>query len=109
LSQRIVLELLKELGGKAKIREISNLAKIKYPESCLYEFVGHKLERLASWGYVHLISFPFAVRLSHYVAYSAFPLNIKMSTITIAERPIATNPAGINEEAKESTLNLPAG
>jgi hypothetical protein len=53
LSQRIVLELLKELGGKAKTREISNLAKIKYPESCLYEFVGHKLERLASWGYVH--------------------------------------------------------
>jgi hypothetical protein len=44
LSQRIVLELLKELGGKAKTREISNLAKIKYPESCLYEFVGHKLE-----------------------------------------------------------------
>lgn len=53
MSQRIVLELLKELGGKAKTREISNLAKIRYPESCLYEFVGHKLERLASWGYVH--------------------------------------------------------
>lgn len=48
-----MLELLKELDGKAKTREISNLAKIKYPESCLYEFVGHKLERLASWGYVH--------------------------------------------------------
>jgi len=53
LGQRIVLELLKDLGGKAKTRENSNLAKIKYPESCLYEFVGHKLERLASWGYVH--------------------------------------------------------
>ena len=53
MSQRIVLELLKELGGKAKTREISNLAKIRYPESCLYEFGGHKLERLASWGYVH--------------------------------------------------------
>ena len=48
-----MLELLKELGGKTKTREISNLAKIKYPESCLYEFVGYKLERLASWGYVH--------------------------------------------------------
>ena len=53
MSQRIVLGLLKELVGKAKTREISNLAKIRYPESCLYEFVGHKLERLASWGYVH--------------------------------------------------------
>lgn len=53
LSQRVVLELLKELGGKAKTKEISNLAKIKYAESCLYEFVGHKLERLASWVYVH--------------------------------------------------------
>jgi hypothetical protein len=27
--------ITKELGGKAKTREISNLAKIKYPESCL--------------------------------------------------------------------------
>jgi hypothetical protein len=53
LSQRIVLELLKELGGRAKTRDISNLAKIEYPESCLHEFVGHELERLASWRYVH--------------------------------------------------------
>jgi hypothetical protein len=53
VSQRIVLELLKELGGKAKTREVSNLAKIRYPESCLHEFVGHKLERLATWGYVY--------------------------------------------------------
>ena len=53
MSQRVVLELLKELGGKAKTREVSNLAKIRYPESCLHEFVGHKLERLAAWGYVH--------------------------------------------------------
>ena len=53
MSQRIVLELLKEPGGKAKTREVPNLSRIKYPESCLYEFVGHKLERLASWGYVY--------------------------------------------------------
>jgi hypothetical protein len=53
LSQRIVLELLKELGGTAKTRDISKLARSKYPDSCLYEFVGHKLERLASWGYVY--------------------------------------------------------
>jgi hypothetical protein len=53
LSQRLVLELLKELGGTAKTRKISELARSKYPDSCLYEFVGHKLERLASWGYVY--------------------------------------------------------
>ena len=53
VSQRIVLELLKELDGKAKTREVSNLAKIRYPDSCLHEFVGHKLERLAAWGYVY--------------------------------------------------------
>ena len=44
---------LKELGGKVKTKEISNLSKIKHPDSTLYEFVGHKLERLASWGYVY--------------------------------------------------------
>lgn len=32
-----------------------------------------------------------------------------MSAITIAERIVATNPAGINDEAKESSLNLPNG
>ena len=53
MSQRIVLELLKELGDKAKTKAIANLAKIKYPDSCLHEFVGHKLERLVSWGYAY--------------------------------------------------------
>ena len=53
MSQRIVLELLEELGGTAKTREISELARSKYPDSCLYEFVGHKLERLDSCGYVY--------------------------------------------------------
>jgi hypothetical protein len=43
-----------------------------------------------------------------YLLFSLF-LNIKMSAITIAERPITTNPAGINDEAKESALNLPNG
>jgi hypothetical protein len=32
-----------------------------------------------------------------------------MSAITIAEIPVATNPVGINDEAKESALNLPNG
>ena len=29
----------KELGGKGKTKEISNLSKIKYPDATLYEFV----------------------------------------------------------------------
>jgi hypothetical protein len=53
LSQRIVLELLKELGGTAKTREISVLARSWFRDSCLFEFVGHKLERVGSWGYVY--------------------------------------------------------
>ena len=36
-------------------------------------------------------------------------LNIKISAITIAERLIATNAAGINDDTKEFTLNLPNG
>lgn len=36
-------------------------------------------------------------------SFSAFPLFLnKMSAIVIAERPIVTNPAGINDETKES-------
>ena len=30
---------LKELGGKAKTKEISSLSRIKYPDATLYEFV----------------------------------------------------------------------
>jgi hypothetical protein len=46
-----------------------------------------------------------------YIVLAVLPLflNIKMSAITIAERLIATNAAGINDETRESTLNLPNG
>jgi hypothetical protein len=33
MTQRLVLEILRELGGKATTRDISNLAKLKYPDS----------------------------------------------------------------------------
>jgi hypothetical protein len=33
-------------------------------------------------------------------------LDIKMSAITIAEKTVATNPAGTNDETRESVLNL---
>lgn len=35
--------------------------------------------------------------------------NIKMSAVTIAERLIATDPAGINNAIREFTSNLPNG
>ena len=52
MTQKIVLELLRELGGKAKTSDISKLAKLKYPDSPLYQQVAHKLMRLQIWGYI---------------------------------------------------------
>jgi hypothetical protein len=53
VTQKIVLELLRELGGKAKTSDISKLAKLRYPDSPLYQQVAHKLMRLQIWGYIH--------------------------------------------------------
>jgi hypothetical protein len=46
-----------------------------------------------------------------YIVLAVLPLflSIKMSAITTAERLMATNAAGINDETRESTLNLPNG
>jgi hypothetical protein len=49
----MVLKLLRELGGKAKTSDISKLAKLKYPDSSLYQQVAHKLMRLQIWGYIY--------------------------------------------------------
>ena len=47
MTQRLVLEILRELGGKATTRDISNLAKLKYPDSGFdNRGVAHKLTRL---------------------------------------------------------------
>jgi hypothetical protein len=46
MSQRLVYQLLRELGGKATITEIRKLAKAKYPESTLYSYAGKQLRRL---------------------------------------------------------------
>jgi hypothetical protein len=43
---------LKELGGKVKTKEFLIFQKSN-TQTRLYEFVGHELERLASWGYVY--------------------------------------------------------
>ena len=53
MTQRLVLEILRELGGSATTREISNLAKLKYPDSGFdNRSVAHKLTRLQMWGYI---------------------------------------------------------
>jgi hypothetical protein len=46
-----------------------------------------------------------------YIVLAVLPLflSIKMSAITTAERLMATNAAGINDETRESTLSLPNG
>ena len=56
MTQRLVLEILRELGGKATTRDISNLAKLKYPDSGFdNRGVAHKLTRLQMWGTYNMI------------------------------------------------------
>jgi len=52
MSQKVVFELLKELGGRATLQQIKALALEKYPEYSLHEYVGNRLHKLATWGYV---------------------------------------------------------
>jgi hypothetical protein len=51
MTQRLVLELLKELGGSATTKDILNFAKLKYPDSGFdNRGIAHKLTRLQIWG-----------------------------------------------------------
>lgn len=52
MSQEVVYTLLEELGGKATTKEISELAKEKYPKYSLHAYVHVRLSSLAKWGYV---------------------------------------------------------
>ncbi|MCP8306681.1 MAG: hypothetical protein H3Z49_06240 [archaeon] len=52
MSQKLVYELLKELGGKAFPKQIKELAKKKYPKHSLYLYIYDRLHRLEKWGYV---------------------------------------------------------
>lgn len=49
MGQRLIYELLQELGGKATQREIRELAKKKYPNHSLHASVGRLLHRLSYW------------------------------------------------------------
>jgi len=48
----LVFKLLKELGGRASSRNISELAKKRYPDLSLHKYVHTRLNALAKWGYV---------------------------------------------------------
>jgi hypothetical protein len=54
LSQKLVFLLLSELGGKATSGEIRKLAKRKFPERSLHQYVSLTLWKLKKWGYIDL-------------------------------------------------------
>lgn len=52
MSQKIVLQLLKDLGGRATWKQVSRLAKERFPEATLWSYVGQQLRKLQAWGVV---------------------------------------------------------
>ena len=52
MSQKLVLELLIDLGGRATIGKISSLARERYPDATLHTYVGFQLRKLRKWGTV---------------------------------------------------------
>jgi hypothetical protein len=56
MTQRLVLEILREFGDKATTRDISNLTKLKYRNSRFdNRGVAHKLTRLQMMGTYNMI------------------------------------------------------
>jgi hypothetical protein len=49
MSQQTVLELLQELGGTATSSEIIILAREKYPDLSLWQYIGDRLRKLKRW------------------------------------------------------------
>jgi sugar-specific transcriptional regulator TrmB len=52
MSQREVFIILKELGGEATTKQISGVAKNKFPKYSLHAYVYDRLRRLEKKGYV---------------------------------------------------------
>jgi Fe2+ or Zn2+ uptake regulation protein len=52
MSQQIVLELLQQLRSTATSSEIIRLAREKYPDLSLWQYVGDRLRKLKKWGLV---------------------------------------------------------
>jgi len=52
MSQKLVFQLLKELGGTAFNYEVADLARKKYPDRYLWHYVSQQLHALQRWGYI---------------------------------------------------------
>jgi hypothetical protein len=52
MSQQAVLQLLYDLGGSATSSEIIRLAREKYPDLSLWQYIGDRLRKLKRWGLV---------------------------------------------------------
>lgn len=52
MSQEDILEILKELGGVATLKDIIKRAKEKYPNRSLDLVAGRRLRALRGWGQV---------------------------------------------------------
>jgi Fe2+ or Zn2+ uptake regulation protein len=52
MSQQLVLQLLQELGGVATSSQIVKLAREKYPDLSLWQYVNNRLRKLKKWGFI---------------------------------------------------------
>ena len=50
MSQEDVLEIIKELGGRATTSQIVQRAKAKFPTRTLHMYVVNRLKKLEKWG-----------------------------------------------------------
>jgi|HubBroStandDraft_6_1064221.scaffolds.fasta_scaffold1519775_2 hypothetical protein len=52
MSQMVVYELLRELGGRATSIDVAQLAAEKYPEATLHLYVKNRLRKLEGRGWI---------------------------------------------------------
>jgi hypothetical protein len=52
MSQLVVYQFLIDLGGKATLKQVREMALRKYPESTLYSYVGQRLHKLEEEGVI---------------------------------------------------------
>lgn len=52
MSQKIIYDLIEELGGEATTKQIKELALKRYPNLTLHTYVKNRLKKLENFGYV---------------------------------------------------------
>lgn len=52
MSQKLIYKILEELGGTASPAQIKKLARDKYPERSLADYIYAQLNKLKKWGIV---------------------------------------------------------